>query len=320
MYNVIATINGEPAEFGLITSAAAVGVNGFNGVLVFGSVTVPFAATASVVVTPPPPPPPPPPPLGTAPTNVTAIAWPTQALVSFDPPATIAGKTIVSYTVTGPAWVTGTGPTSPIMTQGGQGTNSYTVVANYSDGSKSPASAASNKVTPLTIGVASTSPYVYWDGVFYWGGDYSYGSNFIESYADQTGAPTAGADFMISATNSEGWQPFAPTNAFDLTPYEYIILRWKPTVANDAMVLRSELVGDKAVGTPVTLQDATYATDGKSPTPGVWGSYKIPLSAMGIGVPAGVPTLYKLQFTNPNGSFARTQYFEQIAFGPSATT
>jgi hypothetical protein len=251
------------------------------------------------------------------PANVVAKAWPTQALVSFTLAAAPSGKSIVSYTVTGAGapWLTATGPTSPIMTQGGWSANSpnnFTVHANYSDGTKSAESTASNKVFPmLPPGTSSTSPYIYWNGVFYWGGGYSFGSGYLEGYADTTGAPTKGADFMIQYSSSGGWQPFAPNNAYDLRPYKYLIFEWKSSVANDPLTITSEAIGDKLVGNAVVISDSTY---GPTPMAGVWGSYKVPLSAMGIGAPAGIPVLYKLSIQNKSGTFARVEYFQQMAF------
>jgi hypothetical protein len=251
------------------------------------------------------------------PTNVVARAWPNQALVSFTPAAAAAGKSIVSYTVTGvnASWLTATAPTSPIMTLGGWSANSpnnFTVHANYSDGTKSAESSASNKVFPtLAPGSSSTSPYIYWNGVFYWSGDYSYGSGLLESYADTTGAPTDGADFRVQYSSSGGWQPFAPHNSYDLTPYKYLIFQWKSSEANDPLTITSEEEGDKVVGTSVVINDSTY---GPTPKAGVWGTYKVPLSALGIGAPAGIPILYKLAIQNKSGTFARVEYFQQMEF------
>jgi hypothetical protein len=256
-------------------------------------------------------------PQASVPTNVVAKAWPTQALVSFTAAAAPAGKGIVSYTVTGvnASWLSATAPTSPIMTHGGWSAgspNNFTVHANYSDGTKSAESTESNKVLPtLPPGSSSTSPYVYWNGVFYWSGDYSYGSGLSENYTDTTGGPTYGADFMVQYSSSGGWQPFAPHNAYDLTPYKYLIFQWKSSVANDPLTITSELEGDKIVGTSVVINDSTY---GPTPKAGVWGTYKVPLSALGIGAPAGVPILYKLALHNPSGTFARVEYFQQIEF------
>jgi hypothetical protein len=251
------------------------------------------------------------------PANVVAKAWPSQALVSFTLPAAPPGKSIVSFTATGAGapWLTATAPTSPIMTQGGWSANSpnnFTVHANYSDGTKSAESTTSNRVFPtLPPGTPSTSPYIYWNGVFYWGGDYSFGSDELEGYVDTTGEPTNGADFRVQYSSSGGWQPFAPTNAFDLTPYKYLIFQWKSSVANDPLTITSEIVGDKIVGNAVVISDSTY---GPTPKAGVWGSYKVPLSVMGIGAPAGIPTLYKLSIQNKSGTFARVEYFQQMAF------
>jgi hypothetical protein len=282
------------------------------------TLSTPNSATVTIEgATPPTPPTPPTAPNGPMPTNVVATAWPTQALVSFTPAAAPSGKSIVSYTVTGAGapWISGTSPASPIMTHGGWSANSpnnFTVHANYSDGTKSAESAASNKVFPtLTPGTVSTSPYVYWNGVFYWGGDYSFGSGMLEGYADTTGQPSNGADFKIAYSSSGGWQPFAPNNTFDLTPYKYLIFQWKSSVANDPLTIITEDAGDKIVGNFVVINDSTY---GPAPKAGVWGTYKVPLSVLGIGVPAGVPILYKLSIQNKSGTFARVEYFQQIEF------
>jgi hypothetical protein len=235
---------------------------------------------------------------GAAPVIGTATPWPYTAIVSFTPPMPPAGKTVKSYTATavGAVWIRGIGPSSPIMVQGGWpvGANhTFTVVANYSDSTSSGASSPSNAVVITGTTKFSTSPNVYANGKYFWAIDYSFGFT-MQNYADTTGLPTMGTyDYAFTTMPGQGggWSAVAPSDAFDITPYNFLNITIKPTIANESWGLQMVQVGDKLVGNKVAIKDATY---GPVPQAGVWGTYKIPFSALGIGGTTGVTTMYKM--------------------------
>jgi uncharacterized protein (TIGR02145 family) len=93
-----------------------------------------------------------------APTIGTATAGNAQAIVAFTAPASNGGSAITGYTVTSnPGNITGTGSTSPITVTGLTNGTAYTftVIATNANGN-SPASAASNSVTPSSVPGAPT--------------------------------------------------------------------------------------------------------------------------------------------------------------------
>ena len=260
------------------------------------------AAVAALVGTPvvtPPITPPVTPPVGTgpAPTNLSAIAWPYTILLSFSEAVAPSGKTIVSYSGSGvnSAWLNGKSVKSPLMIQGGNPgilPNSYTIVANYSDGTSSAPSAAVAAPATLAGQVNSLSPNVYKNGVYYWDGDFNFGG--FMSYADQSLAPTAAFDAMyVCLAGQGGWLTYAPNGTYDVTPYKFINLMLKPTTAGMAWDLTFYQVGDISVGNvgTVGIMDAS-GRYGAAPQVGVWGSYKIPLADLGIG-PGLITNVYK---------------------------
>src|ERR1035437_1495692 len=93
-----------------------------------------------------------------APTIGTATGGNTQSVVAFVAPISNGGSSIIAYTVTSiPGGLTGTGSTSPITVTGLTNGNAYTftVIATNAKGN-SPASSASNSVTPSSVPGAPT--------------------------------------------------------------------------------------------------------------------------------------------------------------------
>lgn len=124
-----------------------------------------------------------------APTSVVAVPLKAGASVSFLPPADNGGITITQYTVTSsPGGITASGPASPITVPGLTNGVAYTftVTATNIIGT-SPASAASNSVTPLaSLPEASVSVGIT-PANFY--ADVRNGAQFVEG---PTATPTGG--------------------------------------------------------------------------------------------------------------------------------
>jgi len=255
---------------------------------------------------------------GAAPTHVTASPWPYTALVFFTAPIAPAGMTITSYTATGVTapWIHGSGPSSPVMVQGGDpGWNgnsiAFSVVARFSDGSTSPASTASNAVLTTAGSRPTTSPNVYVGGVFNWEGDYDFGG--VMNYAGATANPSAKYDleWCTPPGSQGGWLPFAPQNTYDLTPYKYMNLDLKPTTAGKTWDISFFQIGDVLVDSPAVID--ARGTFGPAPQPGVWATYKIPLSVMGVG-PGAVTTIYKFLLHDHRAIGANCWYAQNIYF------
>jgi hypothetical protein len=293
------TVSGTPSASGAFTVTANVADSSVPPQTTSNTYPISIAAAAA---------------LGPAPTNVSAIGWPYTTLVSFTPAVAPAGKTIVGYTASGvnAAWITGSAPASPICAhQDPSANNQFEVVANYSDGTTSAPSAASNTVSSqFASGTDSVSPYVYKGGVFYWQGDYDYS---VETYyASTNGAPTDGPYCIEISSQGGGWLPYAPNNTYDATPYTHFNFDMKPTANGKQLQLLFYKIGDVAIGNPIPI--ASY---GPAPVAGQWGTYSIPLSALGVG--AGLVTaIYKFGLSDPyvNGAPQpqNTYYLQNIYF------
>jgi hypothetical protein len=255
---------------------------------------------------------------GTAPTDVTASPWPYTALVFFTSPDVPPGKSITSYTASGMTapWIHGSASTSPIMVQGGDAgwngnANSFSVVANFSDGTRSQASGPSNTVLTSAGSSPTTSRNVYVGGVFNWQGDYDFGGAM--DYADVTGNPSARYDlkWCTPAGNQGGWLPFAPQNTYDLKPYKYMNLDLKPTTAGKTWDIYFAQIGDVTVNASAVID--ARATYGPAPQPGVWATYKIPLAAMGVG-PGAITTVYKFALHDHAQIGANCWYAQNVYF------
>jgi hypothetical protein len=255
---------------------------------------------------------------GAPPTDITASAWPYTALVFFTAPMAPAGKAITGYTATAVSapWIHGSAPNSPVMVQGGDAgwngnANAFSVVATYSDGTKSQASRPSNAVLTSAGSKPTTSQNIYMGGVFNWQGDFDFGGAM--NYADATGNPSAKYDLQwcTRAGDQGGWLPFAPQNTYDLTPYKFMNLDLKPTTTGKTWDISFFKIGDVLVDSPAVID--AKGTYGPAPRPGVWATYKIPLSAMGVG-PGAVTTIYKFLLHDHLAIGANCWYAQNIHF------
>jgi hypothetical protein len=81
----------------------------------------------------------------------------------------------------------------------------------------------------------------------------------------------------------------------------------KPTVANQAAQVYFVKVGDIPVGVVVNPFNGKY---GPAPQAGVWGTYKIPLSDLGV---QGT-SVYKFAIQDQTGASRNTFYLDNIGF------
>jgi len=171
-----------------------------------------------------------------APTSVTATSTDSSASISFVPPVSNGGSSIISYTVTSsPGGLTATGSTSPITISGlTNGTlYTFTVTATNSVGT-GPASSNSNTVVPSTIPGAPTNVSVMVQALVTFSPPVSDGGSAITGYT-VTSSPAGGIDtnagslslshvvtgltngtlytFNVTATNSTGTGLASPNSS-----------------------------------------------------------------------------------------------------------
>jgi len=138
---------------------------------------------------------------------------------------------------------------------------------------------AANKVDPAT-----GTLWVYHNGKFYWGGDWSFAAS--PDYRDKAGAPLTGShDVAVTGKQWGGWQPYVDANCqndarlcFSTVPYTYLIFSAKPTVPKQVFAVGFMASGDTADG-PVMSNVSAYCSGGSNPAVGEWESCKIPLAA-----------------------------------------
>jgi hypothetical protein len=126
---------------------------------------------------------------------------------------------------------------------------------------------------------------VYYGGVFNWGGDYSYSA--YASYQDTSGVPESGADdIAVTVTGSNGgFQPYAgntvPQWDLEAGSFGYITMDLKPTIGGQDWHLSA--ISRLPPGDVYPWAAVDLLNYGPAPVPGVWATYKVPLSALSIG-------------------------------------
>jgi len=195
------------------------------------------------------------------------------------------------------------------------GSRSYTVkLSNPTNGAA--LGTPSQALTTITGGAGtSVQPgstfWVYYNGIFNWGGDYSFVAT--ANYTDKTGVPLSGSyDIAVTITSAYGgFLPYAggavPLWNFDSSPYSYLTFAFKPTVANQAAQVYFVKVGDIPVGVVVDPFNGQY---GPKPQVGVWGTYRIPLSDLGV---KGT-SVYKFAIQDQTGLSHNVFYVDNIGF------
>jgi len=225
------------------------------------------------------------------------------------PCAALAGTT---WTVTQPKWISS-------VSGKAYATNAQCIAALESNGPGTYHCSASGPVviagtggtTPPPTPAPAPSPppsnvaWVYHDGMFTWGGDWSYEASI--NYQDTNGKATSGSyDIAVKITGQwGGFQPYAPS--FNAKGHTYLTFSIKPTVANQAAQVYFEAVGDVPVGVHVDPFDGKY---GPPPQPGTWTTYKIPLSDIGVAN----TMIYKFAIQDETGRASNVFYLDNVGF------
>jgi Calx-beta domain len=183
---------------------------------------------------------------------------------------------------------------------------------------------SSPSTATVTIGgsaaapVASGTLWVYSNGVFNWGGDWSFAAS--ANYKDAAGAPVDGPfDIAITGQQWGGWQPYVNANCqsnislcFATTPYKYIFFSAKPTVANQVFGVGFMSSGDTPDG-PVLNDTSAYCSGGKNPPVGQWETCKIPIAAFSLTD----TTVLKFWITDQTGLGSNHYYLDDVGFSPN---
>ena len=191
------------------------------------------------------------------------------------------------------------------------GTRSFTVkLSNAANGAA--LGTPSQAIVTITGDAASGSAFwVFKNGIFNWGGDYSFTAT--ANYKDMSGASVSGSyDIAVTLTGAYGgYLPYAggivPLWNFDASPYNYLTFAFKPTVANQTAQVFFVKVGDIPVGVVVNPFSGQY---GPKPQVGVWGTYRIPLSDLGV---KGT-SVYKFAIQDQTGLSKNVFYVDSIGF------
>jgi len=170
-------------------------------------------------------------------------------------------------------------------------------------------------ITGSQAAAAGSTLWVYYNGVFNWGGDWSFAAS--ANYKDTAGVPIEGAfDIVITAQQWGGWQPYVSANCqsnisqcFDTTPYKYLIFSAKPTVANQVFDVGFMSAGDTPDGQTI-FNTSSYCSGGSNPALGQWESCKIPLSAFALTD----TTILKFWISDQSGASSNHFYLDNVGF------
>jgi hypothetical protein len=137
---------------------------------------------------------------------------------------------------------------------------------------------------------------MYLNGAKVLAGDFT-GSGEATNYENSTTSGYKGGTKDILITSSVPWGYFIPywsVNYRLSNPgYKNLVLSIKPSITGDTFGMHAERVGDSP------LPSIELMKYGPPAVKGVWGSYVIPLSALGI---AGDASLYKVVLATHTGS------------------
>ena len=186
-------------------------------------------------------------------------------------------------------------------------TSTYTLACSGAGGTATVSAKITVNAATSNPVVASGTSWIYYNGQFDWPGDWPFSST--TNYADTSGGPMSGAeDLKVTLTAPYGgWIPWAQNFSFNSAPYTKLTISLKPTMANQKWTLGFVKVGDVPVG--IWLDLSNY---GPAPVAGKWGTYTLPLSALGV---LG-QNVYKFVLQDSNGPVGNTWYVDNVGFVP----
>jgi hypothetical protein len=217
-----------------------------------------------------------------------------------------------TWTVTGPTWeLDGNGKT--YQSQGACVAAAEAMAAAIYHCTNSNVATVTGTVTagppppPVPPPPTAGTYWVYQNGTFNWPGDWSWSGR--ANYRDTTGDPLSGGyDIAFTLLGSwGGWLPYAPNKRFSLTPYKYLTIAIKTTVAPQPVHIFFEAANDTPVGTFIDPAASGY---GQTPVVGQWNTYRIPLAAFGV---TGVDIL-KFGVQDDSGGANNTLYIDNVGF------
>lgn len=194
------------------------------------------------------------------------------------------------------------------------GSKNFTLTLSGPTGGLALSSPTNATVTINGSSVGATT-WVYYNGVFNWGGDWSFAAS--PNYKDTAGGPIEGPyDIVVTSQQWGGWQPFVSANCqsnisqcFNTLPYKYLVFSAKPTAANQVFDVGFMSSGDTTDG--VTIFDtSSYCSGGRSPAVGQWESCKIPLSAFKLTD----TTVLKFWISDQSGLGSNHWYLDNVGF------
>jgi hypothetical protein len=229
--------------------------------------------------------------------STTSVTIAGSSTAGLSPPSglTMTGQTANSVSLSWPAASAGQNPISHYHIYRNGSSYATSTTTSYVDGSATNATNAVGPGTTYSYAVAAVDSqgnesaktagmtfWVYYNGVYNWTIDYSYGCTI--NYKNSAAAPEEGP-YAVSVTAlgvNGGFQPVSsgatPTDDFEGSAFNYLLVDLKPTRANQSWYAGADAAGD--IGIVPTFSIMPY---GPAPVVGKWATYKIPLSAFHIG-------------------------------------
>lgn len=180
----------------------------------------------------------------------------------------------------------------------------------------SPTTPPSGSCTANTTPPPTGTFWVYYNGVYNWGGDYSFVA--VPNYQDTAGVPLTGKyDISVKVTGAYGgFLPFAggtvPLWNFDASPYTKLTFALKAPSSNYQLYFVK--VGDVTLPQSCWVQNLGVEPNVGTFTANQWSTFTIPLSRFCIGTGlTGGTAVYKFAVQDQTGKL-ETFYLDNVGF------